>query len=52
MRRAVAILGSEGDLAEGFGYALKRRLLGKPLVNEQLSEQRLSRPLALGVLRT
>jgi len=50
MRRAVATLGSEGDLAEGFGYALKRRLLGKPLVNEQLSEQRLSRPLALGVL--
>jgi amino acid transporter len=50
MRRAVGLLGSEGDLAEGFGYALKRRLLGRPLVNEQLSEQRLSNRLALGVL--
>ncbi len=30
--------------------ALKRRLLGRPLVNEQLGEQRLSKPLALGVL--
>jgi amino acid transporter len=29
---------------------LKRRLLGPPLVNEQLHEERLSRPLALGVL--
>ncbi|HEY2442666.1 MAG TPA: amino acid permease, partial [Streptosporangiaceae bacterium] len=38
------------DLPEGFGYALKRRLLGRPLVNEQLSEERLSNPLALGVL--
>jgi amino acid transporter len=31
-------------------YAVKRRLLGPPLVNEQLSEQRLSKKLALGVL--
>src|ERR1022692_1861685 len=37
-------------LAEGLGYAIKRRLLGKPLVNEQLSEERLSKPMALGVL--
>jgi amino acid transporter len=29
---------------------VKRRLLGPPLVNEQLGEQRLSKPLALGVL--
>src|SRR5450432_2068802 len=50
MRRAVGLLGSEGDLAEGFGYARKRRLLGRPLVNEQLGEQRLSKRLALGVL--
>jgi amino acid transporter len=35
---------------EGLGYTLKRRLLGRPLVNEQLSEERLSKPLALGVL--
>jgi amino acid transporter len=35
---------------EGLGYTLKRRLLGRPMVNEQLSEERLSKPLALGVL--
>jgi amino acid transporter len=39
-----------GQLPEAFGYQLKRRLLGPPLVNEQLSEERLSRPIALGVL--
>jgi amino acid transporter len=38
------------DLPEGFWYSVKRRLLGPPLVNEQLSEERLSKPLALGVL--
>jgi amino acid transporter len=40
----------DSRLPETFGYALKRKLLGPPLVNEQLSEERLSRPLALGVL--
>jgi amino acid transporter len=40
----------DAGLPETFGYTLKRRLLGPPLVNEQMSEQRLSRPLALGVL--
>jgi len=40
----------DGGLPETFGYKLKRRLLGPPLVNDQISEQRLSRPLALGVL--
>jgi amino acid transporter len=50
MRRAVGTLARRDDLAEGLGYTLKRRLLGKPLINEQLIEQRLSRPLALGVL--
>jgi amino acid transporter len=42
--------GTRIDLPESFGYSLKRRLLGPPLVNEQLSEQRLSKKLALGVL--
>ena len=41
---------SQNYLAESLGYAIKRRLLGPPLVNEQLSEERLSKPLALGVL--
>jgi amino acid transporter len=50
MRRATGLLGTQDDLAEGLGYTLKRRLLGRPLINEQLSEQRLSKPLALGVL--
>jgi len=38
------------DLPEGFWYTTKRRLLGPPLVTEQLKNERLSRPLALGVL--
>ncbi len=50
MRRAVGSLKQPGGLAEGLGYTLKRRLLGKPLINEQLGEQRLSKTLALGVL--
>jgi amino acid transporter len=50
MRRAAGLLGGQDDLAEGLGYSLKRRLLGRPLINEQLGEQRLSKPLALGVL--
>ncbi|MGH3246797.1 MAG: APC family permease, partial [Trebonia sp.] len=40
----------EAGPPETFGYTLKRKMLGPPLVNEQMSEQRLSRPLALGVL--
>ncbi len=52
VRRAVDLLGSGrgSDLPDTFWYSLKRRLLGPPLVNAQLSEQRLSKPLALGVL--
>jgi amino acid transporter len=50
MRRAVTLLGRQSDLAETLGYSIKRRLLGPPLVNEQLSEERLSKPIALGVL--
>jgi amino acid transporter len=37
-------------LPESFRYRLKNRLLGPPLVTEQLSTERLSRPMALGVL--
>jgi len=33
-----------------FWYTAKTKLLGQPLVNEELGEQRLSKPLALGVL--
>ena len=38
------------ELPEGFWYSVKCRTLGLPLVTEQLKNQRLSRPLALGVL--
>ena len=50
IRRAVGFLGGAGDVPEGFWYSVKRRLLGPPLVNAELGEQRLSNPLALGVL--
>jgi amino acid transporter len=39
-----------GSQPEGLGYKAKRRLLGPPLVNEELGEQRLTKKLALGVL--
>ncbi len=35
---------------ETFRYRLKNRLLGPPLISEQLRTERLSRPIALGVL--
>jgi amino acid transporter len=38
------------DLPEPLTYRLKRKLLGPPLVTERLSEERLSNPMALGVL--
>ncbi len=38
------------EVPEGFWYSVKRRVLGPPLVTEQLKNERLSRPLALGVL--
>jgi amino acid transporter len=34
---------------DGLGYRLKRRLLGRPLHNEQLEEERLGKPTALAV---
>src|ERR1700723_2242431 len=50
MRKAVGFLGRSDNLPEGVGYTLKRRLLGPPMVNQELSEQRLSNVAALGVL--
>jgi amino acid transporter len=38
------------EYPENARYRIKRFLLGKPLVTEQLSSERLSRPIALGVL--
>jgi amino acid transporter len=48
--RAVPVLAQAADVPDGFWYSVKRRVLGPPLVTEQLTNQRLSRPLALGVL--
>jgi amino acid transporter len=50
MRRSGEALGVDSNLAEGLGYTIKRHILGKPLINVELSEQRLSNPAALGVL--
>jgi amino acid transporter len=44
------LLERTGGLPDTFWYTTKRRLLGPPLVNQDLGEQRLSKPLALGVL--
>jgi amino acid transporter len=49
--KAAGLLGgTPEDLPESFGYSVKRRLLGPPMVNEELRHQRLSKVLALGVL--
>ncbi len=41
---------SRPEIPETVGYRLKRKLLGPPLVTEQLAGERLSSPIALGVL--
>jgi amino acid transporter len=50
LNKAAGLLSGSGSLRESFWYSVKRRVLGPPLVNEQLGEQRLSNVLALGVL--
>ena len=49
-RKAAALLERSSGLPDTFWYSTKRKLLGPPLVNQDLGEQRLSKPLALGVL--
>src|SRR5690242_20634540 len=49
-RKATGLLDRSAGLPDTFWYTTKRRLLGPPLVNQDLGEQRLSNPLALGVL--
>jgi amino acid transporter len=49
-RKAAGLLERGGGLPDTFWYSTKRKLLGPPLVNQDLGEQRLSKPLALGVL--
>jgi amino acid transporter len=52
VRRAAGLLTGDQhiELPETFWYTAKRRLLGPPMINAQLREQRLSKFLALGVL--
>jgi amino acid transporter len=52
VRRATGLLSGSpnGEIPESFWYSAKRRLLGPPMINAQLTEQRLSKKLALGVL--
>jgi amino acid transporter len=52
VRKATSLLdGSRnGELPETFWYTAKRRLLGPPMINADLRDQRLSKKLALGVL--
>ncbi len=50
VRKAAGLLNGRGELPETQWYSVKRRLLGPPMINAQLREQRLSKTLALGVL--
>src|ERR1700721_1609308 len=50
MPKPTGLLERPGRQSDTFWYTAKTKLLGRPLVNEQLGEQRLSKPLALGVL--
>jgi amino acid transporter len=52
VRKAADLLsvGQANGIPETFWYSAKRRLLGPPMINAQLREQRLSKTLALGVL--
>jgi amino acid transporter len=52
VRKATGLLsaGQGSELPETVWYTAKRRLLGPPMINAQLREQRLSKFLALGVL--
>ena len=50
MPKPTGVLDRRGSQSDTLWYAAKTKLLGPPLVNEQLGEQRLSKPLALGVL--
>jgi len=52
LRKAAGLPGTDGTTGppESSWSSVKRRLLGPPLVNEQLQVERLSKPLGLGVL--
>jgi amino acid transporter len=45
-----AATGSQVRVPESFGYALKRLVLGKPMISDELKTEKLSNRVALGVL--
>src|ERR1700678_4325742 len=50
MPKPTSVLDARGSTSDTLWYTAKTKLLGPPLGNQELSEQRLSKPLALGVL--
>src|SRR6202453_4851820 len=50
MPKPTGLLDGRGSQSDTLWYTAKTKLLGPPLVNEQLREQRMSKPLALGGL--
>jgi amino acid transporter len=47
---APGALAADVNLPESHNYRIKKRLLGKPLVNEELLGEKLSNPTALGIM--
>ena len=47
---APGALAADIDLPESLGYRVKKRILGKPLVNDELHGEKLSNPTALGIM--
>ncbi|HEY2199802.1 MAG TPA: hypothetical protein VGH69_19270, partial [Mycobacterium sp.] len=43
-------LGGEQRISQSFSDRCKRVFLGRPMINDQLQHERLSNPVALGVL--
>src|ERR1700728_2133286 len=50
MPKSTGLLDGHGHQPDTLWYTAKTKLLGPPLINEQLGEQRLTKRLALGVL--
>ncbi|WP_344657833.1 amino acid permease [Catenulispora subtropica] len=47
---APGALAADVNLPESLGYRVKKRILGKPLVNDELHGEKLSNPTALGIM--
>src|SRR3954470_12092860 len=47
---APGALAADVNLPESLGYRVKKRILGKPLVNDELHGEKLNNPTALGIM--